>query len=380
MKNEPRPSVWITDAVTVTALGNTLWESWQGIVAGQTAIRPVRRFSVDSCNARVAACIEGLEPSGEHSMIHALTERLLTSIGPVPSDALLITATTKSGIDNLERLHQGVSADDQDILLTSIADTVSQKLGLTGKGINISAACASSAIAVARGAGQIASGMAEAVLICCLDIVTEFVFSGFSCLRAMSPEPCRPFDRDRDGLSLGEGAAALLLMSKERACREGRECLGTVMGWGAANDATHLTAPARDGCGLIQAISQAVKKAGLKAEDIATISAHGTGTIYNDMMELTAFREVFGNRKIPVYSIKGAIGHTLGAAGGIEVAVGLKTLSEQIAPPSVGLAHPEGWASGRVSPEPADISGEFLLTTNSGFGGINAAIILGRAI
>jgi len=360
----------------VTGLGDTPDDLWESLLAGKSAIRPVQRFSADNYHSGVASCISGLSASGQASMIHDLLDRLLPEKGRIPSDSHLITATTKAGIDYLERSHQGEAADSQDLLLSSFPCTVSQKLGLTDTGINISAACASSTIAVARGAARIASGRTEAVLICCADLVTEFVFSGFSCLRALSPVPCQPFDRKRCGLSLGEGAAFLLLMCEDRARQEGRSHLGSVLGWGAANDATHITAPARDGCGLVQAIHQALTVGGVGPEKIAAISAHGTGTVYNDLMEVTAFQQVFGDAKIPIHSVKGAIGHTLAAAGGIEVALGTKMLSEQLIPPTVGFSDPEAGAAGWVCAESAAISGDCLLTTNSGFGGINAAIIL----
>ncbi|NNL77909.1 MAG: hypothetical protein HKO68_16380 [Desulfobacterales bacterium] len=249
---------------------------------------------------------------------------------------------------------------------------------LTKTGININAACASSTIAVARGAAMISSGRANSVLVCCIDIITEFIFSGFSSLKALSPFPCRPFDRSRNGLTPGEGAAAILLMSEARVKKEKRFPLGKILGWGMANDATHITAPARDACGLIMAIGQALKSANLKEHDIAAISAHGTGTVYNDLMELTAFKQVFGDRRVPTYSVKGSIGHTMGAAGGIEVALGLKALSAGIVPPTVGFSDPEEGAKEFLSSEPVKITGDYLLTTNSGFGGINAAVLLAK--
>jgi 3-oxoacyl-[acyl-carrier-protein] synthase II len=149
-----------------------------------------------------------------------------------------------------------------------------------------------------------------------------------------------------------------------------------VVGWGAANDATHITAPARDGSGLIQATRQALAKAGIAPDDIAAISAHGTGTVFNDLMELTAFQAVFGTRAVPVQSVKGAIGHTLGAAGGIEVALGLKALNCRVIPPTVGFRKPEQGVAGWVSALPLPVTGPYLLTTNSGFGGVNAALVL----
>ncbi len=371
--------VLITDVTAVTALGDDLEQLWQGLMAGKTGIKPVRHFPVENYISKYAACIEDLTLAGSlsaNSRIRILLDRLLENMFPVPADSFLITATTKAGIDNLEQLCRGNLTDTQDILLSTISDIVSQKLKLTAKGININAACASSTIAVARGATMISSGMANSVLVCCIDMITEFIFSGFSALKALSPFPCRPFDRTRHGLTPGEGAAAILLMSKDRVKKNNLSPLGRVLGWGVSNDATHITAPARDACGLIMAIRQALKRANLKEQDIAAISAHGTGTVYNDLMELTAFKQIFGKHKVPVYSVKGSIGHTMGAAGGIEVALGLKALFKKVIPPTVGFSDPEEGAKGLLSSKPEEIPGNYLLTTNSGFGGINAAIIL----
>jgi len=377
LKKEDHTPV-VAGAETITGLGDGLEVLWRQLLKGTTAIRPVTRFPAGGYGAGIAACIEDLKPTANQSMIHPLLDRLLVKMPPIPSDAFLITATTKAGIDNLENLRRQGLSRIEDILPSSLVSTVSRKLGLSGRGFNVSAACASSTIAVARGAEMIASGRAEAVLVCCLDLVTEFILSGFAALKALSPVPCQPFDRGRQGLSVGEGAAALLLMSRRRARREGRPLLGKILGWGAANDATHITAPAKNGCGLVQAILQSFSGAGCSADEINVISAHGTGTIYNDLMELTAFKQVFGGRKAPIYSVKGAIGHTMGAAGAIEVGLGLKTLATGTAPPTIGLKQPMPEAAGLVSEACTDVSGDFLLTTNSGFGGINAALVLGR--
>jgi 3-oxoacyl-[acyl-carrier-protein] synthase II len=370
--------VWVTDATAVTALGRNLEELWQRLLSGHSAIAPIERFSVKGYKSRFAACIEDLNCSGTLSAIHDLLGRLYEEMGPIPTDARLYTATTKAGIDSLERMRRGEPVDTSDILVGTIAKQVSRQLGLVCPGINILAACASSTIAVAKGAALIAAGRAECVLVCCVDLVTEFVFSGFSALGAMSPNPCMPFDRERSGLTPGEGAASLLLMKADRAKKEGRPHLGTVLGWGVANDAFHVTAPASDGCGLVAAVRLALRRAGLEPEAISAICAHGTGTVYNDHMELMAFDQLFEDRKLPVYSIKGAIGHTMGAAGGIEVALGLKSLSEGLAPPTVGFSKGEGSTVGEVSSQPAIIPGNHLLSTNSGFGGINAALILAK--
>lgn len=365
----------VRGAVT-TALSDTLDGLWEGLLSGKTAIRPMTRFKTDRYTSGVGACIDELSAGVPGSMIHGLLSRLFREWGPTPADAFVLTASTKSGIDNLEKRLRGEPAETRDILLSSLPVIVSEKLGLGGGGINISAACASATVAVARAAAMIASGRRDVVLVCCLDLLTEFIFSGFSALRALSPTPPRPFDRDRNGLSPGEGAAALLLMSRARAEKENMPPLGSISGWGIANDATHITAPARSGCGLVQAVREALRMSGMAAESISAVCAHGTGTVYNDAMEITAFREVFGERNLPVFSVKGAIGHILGAAGGIEAVLGLKALSERTAPPTVGMSIPMERAEGMVSGSPVKFSGNRLLTTNSGFGGVNAALIL----
>ncbi len=370
--------VWITDAHTVTSLGRSLDRTWEGLIKGISGIRPVNRFCAEAYRAQSAAVIEDLAPSGDRSMIDSLLDYLVQDIHTPPDDVMLITATTKLGIDNLERRRRGESVRPEDILPSSMPRFVSQKLGLTNRGINISASCASSTIAVSEAAVAIATGMAEAVLVCCADVVTEFVFSGFSALKIVSPQPCRPFDRDRDGITLGDGAAMLLLMSRDRALRESRPCKAIVRGWGVANDAFHITSPIEDASGLVAAISRAISRAGLSPDDISAISAHGTGTPYNDLMELRAIAQVFGNRRIPVYSAKGSIGHTLGGAGGIEIALAARCLAEQTVPPTAGFKNPEKGAEGLVSPKPAPFKGDYMLTSNSGFGGINAAIVLQR--
>ncbi len=395
--------IWITDAGAVTSLGNDLETVWQALARGQKGITDVDRFSTDNYNARTAALIPGLCPmplpdpaifgtSGSRGAGGALSlqgdagaaksrmvdllDRLLEGFGPVPGDARLITATTKGAVDILEGICRDNGGGAHALPLSAFSRMTAKRLALGDAGMNISAACASSTIAVGRGAAMIASGRADAVLVCCADLVTEFVFSGFSALGALSPDGARPFDRERNGLMLGEGAAALLLMEEGRAKKEGRRCLGLVAGWGEASDAAHVTAPARDGRGLIRAIGRAMERAGAVPVEMAGICAHGTGTVYNDMMELTAFDAVFKDKKLPVTSVKGALGHTLGAAGGIEAALCIRALHERFLPPTAGLQRPEEKGEGRVSSLPLPIEGRYLLSTNSGFGGINAALIL----
>ncbi len=371
--------VYIVDCAVVTAFGDGLAALWDGLMAGRTAIATVDRFTTERYVTEYAACVPELEAPAGSSRVVPLVTRALEQIAPVPEDSHLLTATTKAGIDTLERLCRERPANTQEVLPTTFMDHVRRRTGVQGRGMNVNAACASSTIALARGAAMIAHGRTAAVLVCCADLVSEFVFSGFSALQALSSSPAQPFDRGRSGLTLGEGAAALVLMSPERARATGRSPLAVLAGWGTANDANHVTAPARDGCGLIQATTRALAVAGRQPADIAAINAHGTATVYNDLMELKAFRTVFGAQRPPMNSIKGAIGHSLGAAGGIEAALAVRLLQEQCLPPTVGYAEPENGAGDCVSARPQTFSGDHVLTTNSGFGGINCALVISRA-
>ncbi|MBN1905684.1 MAG: beta-ketoacyl-[acyl-carrier-protein] synthase family protein [Deltaproteobacteria bacterium] len=333
---------------------------------------------MDRYYAGVASCIEGLEQGGNRSLVYELIDRVLENTGIVPSDTFLITASTKAGIDRIVDSVKKPPSDYSDSFPQHIADYICDRFSLSGETLHISAACASSTVAIARGAALIKSGRYDSVLICCYDLVTEFVFSGFCSLQAMSPAACKPFDKNRKGMSIGEGAATLLLMNEKKARELGKKTMGIISGWAVTNDATHITRPDKDGCGLALAIEKSALMAGINTDSISAICAHGTGTLYNDSMELAAYKNVFGSRNIPVFSVKGAIGHTLGAAGGIEAAVSLKCLMHGVIPPTTGFTDPDPDAAGLVSSGPVKTDIRCILSTNSGFAGVNASVIMER--
>ncbi len=370
-------AVHVVDFGVTTALGQGADVLWEALLAGRTGLAPVQRFATDGYLSRVAGCIPALNAERPDSRLDALVQMLFGGSLVVPADTMLITASTKAGIDQLEAAVRNQPTPLDRILGCQVADFVANRLGLKGARCHISAACASATIALAVGAARIEQGEAASVLVCGLDLLSEFVFSGFSALHALAPSTCRPFDTGRDGLLLGEGAAYLLLMSEDRCRQMGRCSLGRIAGWGIASDAHHITAPARTGEGLILAMRQALDHAGVTPADIAAVNAHGTGSVYNDAMELTAFRALFDPLP-PLHSVKGAIGHTMGACGVIEAVVGLLSLKHQCLPPTGGLRVPEPAAQGRVAPQVQQISGDYLLTTNSGFGGSNACLVLQR--
>lgn len=372
--------VVISRVATVTALGDGHDPLWQSLITGESGINPLTRFSCENYVSRYAACIDNLHAPPESSLLDTILERVAVQMGDLPDDCRLLVASTKGEIDLLQRACQEADNIPSTVLFEPFLEKISSRFNLSDPGCNINAACASSTIAVARGAAMIAAGVAESVLVYAADLVSEFVFSGFSALQALSDEPCCPFDRQRKGLTLGEAGVALLLMSEECASRYTASPLAYIAGWGVANDAHHVTAPSRDGCGLILACHQAIEKAKIDTTQIAAINAHGTGTIYNDAMELTAFNTIFGKSLPPLHGVKGSLGHCLGAAGGVEIAIGCRSLQQQLIPGTVGCFTTELAGQGKLSGTSQQISGDYLLCSNSGFGGINGVVILQRLV
>ncbi len=361
----------------VTPYGWGIDSCWNGLLSKKTAIGRFDRFPTESFLAQNAAVVPGLTYGQDESIVMKMLKPLLQkNIASIPEDAFPVLATTAGEIDKLERhvLHETTDAESSrpDKLL----EKISLLCRLNSPGIVVSAACASSSIAVAQAAGMIISGETDCVMVVACDSVSEFVFAGFSSLMALDKDMAKPFDRDRNGLSLGEASGFLLLMSESRASRENRPVIGEIAGWGLTNDANHMTGPSRDGNGLAMAIRKALKSANVSKKDIGCLSAHGTGTIYNDSMEMKALRTVFGNHKVPVYSIKGGTGHTLGAAGLLEIVIAFQSLNKKIVPPTVNLCNTDNDASGWVSSEPLTLNGSVTISTNSGFGGVNCAVVL----
>jgi len=374
--------VYVTDVAAITSMGPDLESLYDGLMNKKSGISRITRFNNTSyCTNPFAGVIKDLYYSKKTSIIFQLSDILLNQIrrkqsGRIENDTFLITASTKAGIDLLEQNNARSKILPKDILLSDLTCYITLKLGLKNSGININSACASSTIAVAKGAALIQMGVVDSVLIICMDTVSRFVFSGFSVLGAMSDKPARPFDKNRKGLTLGEGAAAIMLMSEKKAKTIGAIPLCMIGGVGIANDANHLTAPARDGFGLKLAIGRACKKAGISVNDIHAINTHGTGTKHNDAMEINVINSMFNPEQVIANSIKGAIGHTLGAAGGIEIALCVKMLQENIMPGTYGFRDPEKGSESIISADARSFKGDYILTTNSGFGGTNAAVIL----
>ncbi len=366
----------IVMAEMVTPYGKGTEACWQGLFAGKSAISRVDRFRTAAFHSDLAGIVGGLTYHHGESLVMQMLRTLFEGVA-VPSDAKLVLATTKGEIDLLEQSMLEQQGDGADAVVTRLLGKVADLTGVSGEGIVLSAACTSSAAAAAQAAAMIRNGHADCVLVAACDSITEFIFAGFSSLMALDREPARPFDKHRAGLNVGEAAAFALLMSEERAIRENRPVLGILAGWGLSDDANHMTGPSRESEGLVLAIEKAMASAFAEAADIGFISAHGTGTLYNDQMEMRAFRAVFQNKERPVYSIKGGMGHTMGAAGLVELIIALRALRERTVPPTVNLVEPDDDARGWVSGKQQQVqTGGLALVTNAGFSGINTALVL----
>jgi 3-oxoacyl-(acyl-carrier-protein) synthase len=297
----------------------------------------------------------------------------------IPADRLgLVLSTTKANIEALERLSDGrpcSAAARRHLQADLLAADLAAEFGTHGPVQNISNACVSGLVALMQGAKLIQRGAADAVLVVGVDHLSAFVVAGFTALKAIDPEGCRPFDQNRRGLSPGEAGAAIMLVRADLAPQNSI----TLTGWGSSNDANHMTGPSRDGAGLAQAIRAALHRAKLQPQQIDYVNVHGTGTPYNDAMESAAVRTVFGESIPPISGLKGMLGHTLGAAGVVETIACVLAMQEQFLPGTPRLnTIAEGLPASLIKePRPATQL-KHILKLNTGFGGVNGALILER--
>ena len=289
-----------------------------------------------------------------------------------------VLSTTKANIEALDKLvrQQSVSAVAQrQIQPAFLAADLAEAFDCRGPVRCVSAACISGLSALQQGAALIRRGLADAVFVAGADLISQFVLSGFNSLKSFDPDGCRPFDKSRIGLSLGEGAAAIILVKRKLLSSPGI----LLAGFGTSNDANHLTGPSRDGSGLALAIRRALAKAQIAPEQIDYVHAHGTGTPYNDAMESLALRSVFGDRVPPFGSSKGIFGHTLGVAGVLETALCVAAMQNNLLPGTPRLRERDPAAPDSLITEPrAATKLNYILKINCGFGGTNAALVLER--
>ena len=264
---------------------------------------------------------------------------------------------------------------------SSFADYIGLVTGACGFRATISTACSSSSTAIGMAGEIIRKGIADVVITGGSESLAETTFAGFNALRAVDDVPCRPFDRDRKGISLGEGAALYIVETAEHAAARGCKVYAEIAGYGLSCDAYHVTAPSPDGTGISQAITLALRNSGTVPAEIGYINAHGTGTPANDAAETRAFKLAFGELAygIPVSSAKSMIGHCLGASGAKEAAAAILPFVRAMIPPTVHYGNPDPDCDLDYVPEPRIADGiRAVLSTSVAFGGNNTALILKR--
>lgn len=254
---------------------------------------------------------------------------------------------------------------------------ISSMIGAKGLYITVANACSSGADAIGIALSWINNGLCDIAIAGGADELSRIPFCGFGSLGIISPDLCVPFDKDRRGLNLGDGAGVLILETKESAAKRGKESDLFLAGYGSASDAYHLTTPRPDGLGLELSIRKALADSGIKPDDICFVNAHGTGTLDNDRVEGAVLGKLFGPQ-VKVLSTKGFTGHTLGAAGGIEAVFTAAGLREGWIPASAGLKNPDETIPVTPVTEKTRVSGRYALSTSLAFGGNNAALVFGK--
>jgi 3-oxoacyl-[acyl-carrier-protein] synthase II len=401
---QPRRIV-VTGAGIITAFGAGWKINAEGFRSGRTAFRRVTLFDVSRHRCKIAAEIDlpgDLPPNrlsrGDLRRLQRASRLLLLAgaeawnqSGWTPDGRLPLVLGTTSGEMCLgqEYLRQALQTPlcfkrqaerVTHYLVQQQGINLANALGLEGEVITISNACASGANAIGHAWELIRDGRAERVLTGGYDALCHLTFAGFDTLQVLSPSPCRPFDAGRDGLTLGEGAAALALEDLSSAQGRGAEILGEILGYGATTDTHHLTQPQPDGNAALAAMRAACASAGLTPDQIDYVNAHGTATPQNDSAETAAIQAWAGARAatLPVSSTKAGVGHLLGAAGAVEAVASLMALRGQWLPPETSVRTPDPACRFQVVRQPVDAKITTALSNSFGFGGANATLIFRR--
>jgi len=409
--------VVITGLGTVTALGHDIDTFWKNIIAGQCGVDRITSFDPTAYDCQIAAEVKDFDPSpafpspkevrrtdrfaqlGIYAGWRALQD---SGMDLEKLDRDQIGAFIGSGIGGIQ-----THADQHAVLMNKGPGRISPFLipmmilnmasgvfsmyyKLRGPNLATCSACATSTHALGEAWRYIKMGDANAIFAGGTEAaVCEMGIGGFAAMRALSTrntEPkraSRPFDKDRDGFVMGEGAAVLVVEELEHAKARGARIYCELVGYGNTADANHLTAPAPDGEGAARCMKMALRSAGLRPEDISYINAHGTSTPQGDVCETQAIKSVFGDhaKKLAVSSTKGATGHLLGAAGATEMALCAKALQMQIAPPTLNLDNPDPQCDLDYVPHTArEMKIEAIANNSFGFGGHNATVIAKRFV
>ncbi|MFQ5739363.1 MAG: beta-ketoacyl-ACP synthase II [Acidobacteriota bacterium] len=406
--------VVVTGVGLATALGNDTESTWKALLSGKSGVRRITRFDATGFSTKIAAEVKDLDPL---DYVHPKTSRKMdrfilyaivagecamksAGLKITPHNATRVGVYIGSGIggfETIEREHEkflkkGPRRISPFFIPASIANLaagqVSIRFGAAGPNSATSTACSAGAHAVGDSFKIIQRADADAMLAGGSEAaITPMGVGGFAAMRALStrnsePERAsRPFDRDRDGFVVGEGAGILVLEELEMARRRGARILAEIVGYGMTGDAYHMTAPPEDGSGACRVMKAAIEDAGIALSDIGYINAHGTSTPPNDRVETFAIKRLFGNHasKLAVSSTKSMTGHLLGAAGGLEGGITALALYHRVIPPTINLDNPEDdFDLDYVPKNSRRAEFQYAMSNSFGFGGTNAALVFKR--
>jgi 3-oxoacyl-[acyl-carrier-protein] synthase II len=356
--------VAITGLGVFCSIGGNVGEFFDALRVGRSGIGPVTLFDTSKYPSKIGAEIRDYRPEDffdkkgvrrlsrtDQFALIAAEEAVRNSGLPLdhPEEVGVCLGAGAGGMFEAETYHREVllhGKSKPSLLLPFIpsfsTDRIAKRFGFSGPRLTVTTACSSSATAIGYGADLIKNGRARVVLCGGSEALCELTFGGFNSLRAMDPSPCRPFDRKRAGMSLGEGAAILVLEDLDEAMRREAKIYAEFLGYGLSGEAYHMTAPEPSGTIEARIMREAMEEGGISPSEVNHINAHGTGTPLNDKVETLAIKKAFGERAyaIPVTSIKSMVGHCLGSAGAIEAIASILSITRQFVPPT--LNHTEG--------------------------------------
>jgi 3-oxoacyl-[acyl-carrier-protein] synthase II len=356
--------VAITGLGTFCSIGKNVEEFLWSLKVGRMGIGPILLFDTSKYPSKIGAEILGYRPedffdrrelmrisrTDQFALIAVEEAMKISGIHHISSeDVGICLGAGAGGMFEAETYHQEVLLKRKpkpSLLLPFIpsytVDRVAERFGFSGSKMTVTTACSSSATAIGYGADLIRSGRARAVLCGGSEALSELTFGGFNSLKAMDPSPCKPFDRKRAGMSLGEGAAILVLEDFDEAVKREAEIYAEFLGYGMGGEAYHMTAPEASGLIESRIMKEAIEEGRIRLHEIDYINAHGTGTPLNDKVETLAIKKTFGEKaySIPVSSIKSMVGHCLGSAGAIEAVASILSIAHHFIPPT--LTHREG--------------------------------------
>lgn len=374
-------NVYVVADNIMSPLGNTTAANFSALQAGQTSVK--KQFDKEIASEPFFASLFDKSEiffkniDGDYTRFERLAMASVsaamsnTNLNASDGKTVFILSSTKGNISLLET-QQNSAQLNQRVSLTTSANLIAAHFGFINKPVVVSNACISGVLAIITAMRLIRSGEFDTAVINGADVISKFVVSGFQSFQALSDEVCKPFDHERDGLNLGEGAGTIVLSANKQFANHVK-----VLGGSVSNDANHISGPSRTGEELAGAINNALKDAGKGVDDIDFISAHGTATMYNDEMEATAIT-LAGLQNVPLNSLKGNYGHTLGAAGIIETVISLQSLTQGLLIPTTGYRENGVTNAVNVCTEMSATDVKTFLKTASGFGGCNGAVIFGK--